>query len=113
MTALNGLTVDRLLADAQLRATLVEVTAEAMRVAASAGAIIDGDAEARVAFMQQLGTFRTSMLQDVDAGRPLELDAILGALVEVGRRRGIATPASCRLYETVRAFAASRGLLPA
>lgn len=112
LTALTGLPVDRLLADHELRAMLTEVTAEAMTVAAAEGAKVEMSAEDRVAFMQRLGAFRTSMLQDADARRAIELDAILGAVLECGARRGIAMPASRRTYALARAFASSRGLLP-
>ena len=113
LTAITGLAVDALLADAELKALLTEVTAETMSVAAAEGAALEGDAEGRVAFMARLGAFRTSMLQDADAGRAIELDAILGAMIEVAGRRNVAVQASRRSYALVRAFAASRGLMPA
>ena len=46
----------------------------------------------------RVGAFKTSMLQDVEAGRPIELDALLGAPREIARRMGIQTPALDRLY---------------
>lgn len=113
LSAITGLAADRILADRELHALLLEVTAEAMSVAAAEGATLESTAEGRVDFMRQLGGFRTSMLQDVDAGRAIELDAILGAMIEVADRRSLTVPASRRLYALVRAFAETRGLLPA
>ncbi len=113
VTALAGCTVEQTLADPGLRQVLLDVTGEAMAVALAEGAVVESDVAARVAAMAPLGAFRTSMLQDVDAGRTIELDAILGALIEVADRAGVAVPASRRLYAEVRAFARSRGLMPA
>lgn len=112
LTALTGLTADRLLADQELTDLLVETITEAMTVAKAEGVVIESDAVRRVAFMARLGAFRTSMLQDADAGRPLELDAILGAMLEIATRRTIAVPASRRLYAITAAFARSRGMMP-
>ncbi len=112
LTALTGLTIDRLLADPELKALLIEIITEAMAVARAEGIEIESDAARRVAFMGRLGAFRTSMLQDADAGRTLELEAILGAMIEVANRRGIDVPASRRLYAMTAAFARSRGMMP-
>ena len=59
-----------------------------------------------------LGAFRTSMLQDVDAGRALELDALVGAVREIGQRVGVATPAIDALFGLARLFGRVRGLYP-
>jgi 2-dehydropantoate 2-reductase len=113
ISALTGYTADRVLADPELKRLLIEVITEAMLVAAAEGATIESDAIRRVAVMGRLGAFRTSMLQDVEADRPLELDAILGAMLEVAGRRSVEVPASRRLYALLSAFAQTRGLLPA
>ncbi len=112
LSALTGLGADQLLADSELKALLVETITEAMAVANGEGIAVESDAARRVAFMARLGPFRTSMLQDADAARPLELDAILGSVLEVAARRNIEVPASRRLYDRVSAFARSRGLMP-
>jgi 2-dehydropantoate 2-reductase len=51
---------------------------------------------------------RTSMQKDFDAGRPLELDAIGGAIVRAGRRQGIRTPVTDELIRRVEARLAAR-----
>jgi 2-dehydropantoate 2-reductase len=56
---------------------------------------------------RELGAFKTSMLQDVEAGRPIELDAIVGAVQEMGRRLDIATPTIDGLLGLTRLFAPS------
>jgi 2-dehydropantoate 2-reductase len=63
--------------------------------------------------MERLLGFRTSMLQDAEAGRTLELDAILAAPVEIARKLGIAVPGLELLLALTSAFAEARGLLPA
>lgn len=112
LTALTGLTTDLLLSDPELKALLTETIAEAMTVARAEGVEVESDAARRVAFMDRLGAFRTSMLQDADASRPLELDAILGAMLEIAARCNIDVPACRRLYAITAAFARSRGMMP-
>ena len=112
LSAITGLSIDALLADLELRRLLAEVIQEAMRVATAEGDKVETDVAQRLAYMVPLGAFRTSMLQDVDAGRPIELDAILGAMLEVATRCKVEVPASRRLYAMVAAFARSRGLMP-
>jgi 2-dehydropantoate 2-reductase len=53
------------------------------------------------------------MLQDVEAGRPIELEAIVGAVRELGQRLGVATPSIDTLYGLTRLFGQVHGLLPA
>jgi 2-dehydropantoate 2-reductase len=50
------------------------------------------------------------MLQDVEAGKPLEIDALLTAVSEIGGRVGVATPSTDALLGLTRVFAAGRGL---
>lgn len=60
----------------------------------------------------KLGAFKPSMLQDVEAGRSIELDAIVGAVHEIGRRLGEPTPHIDALLGLTRLFARTRGLYP-
>jgi 2-dehydropantoate 2-reductase len=62
---------------------------------------------------RKLGAFKTSMLQDAEAARPLEIDAIIGAVKEIGVKVGVATPNIDALFGLVRLFARVRGLYPA
>ncbi len=59
----------------------------------------------------RLGAFKTSMLQDVEAGRAIELEALLGTPIEIARRSAIPTPTLDRLYGLTRLMAESLGLL--
>jgi 2-dehydropantoate 2-reductase len=68
--------------------------------------------EDRMAVARKLGNFRTSMLQDMEQGRPLELDPILGAVVELGDRLGMPTQNLSTVYGLTRLAAQMKGLYP-
>jgi len=112
VSALTGATLDRVLDDELVRT----FCSAAMREAAAVGARIDCDVqespEDRHAVTRRLGAARTSMLQDVDALRPLELDALVGAVREIGARVGVPTPNIDALFGLTRLFGRVRGLYP-
>lgn len=112
LSALTRASCDRLLADAELRAFIAEGMNDAAAVGAAIGCPIAESSDARMAVTARLGPFKTSMLQDLEAGRPLELDALLGAPRELGRRYGVPTPALDRLDALARTLAKSLGLMP-
>lgn len=91
------------------RALAVELMAEAESVAAHLGVKLRVPVERRLSGAEKVGEHKTSMLQDVEAGRSLEVEAILGSVIEIGRRLGVATPrtetlyACCRLLDDVLA----------
>ena len=91
---------------------MLEGMAELASIGASVGCLISESGEDRMAVTARLGAFKTSMLQDVEAGRPIELEALLGAPREIARARGIATPALDRLYGVTRLMAQNLGLMP-
>jgi 2-dehydropantoate 2-reductase len=109
LSALTRATADQILADPECRAWMLEGMGELAAIGASINCPIAESGEDRMKVTARLGAFRTSMLQDVDAGRPIELEALLGAPREIARRNGIATPALDRLYGVTRLMAASLG----
>ena len=112
LSALTRSTADVLLADPALRSWMLEAMAELAAVGAAIGCPIAESGEERMAVTARLGAFRTSMLQDVEAGRgPIELEALLGAPLEIAARAGVATPQLGRLYALTRRMAESLGLL--
>lgn len=113
VSAITGATVDHVLADPLVRAFCSAVMTEAAAVGARIGCPIEQSPEERHAVSARLGAFRTSMLQDVDAGRAIELDAIVGAVHEIAQRLGVATPNVDALLGLTRLFARVRGLYPA
>jgi len=110
VSAITGATADRVLADPLVR----EFCSQAMREAAAIGALLGcpiGQSPAdRHAITAKLGAFKTSMLQDVEGGRPIELDAIVGVVRELGQRLGVATPAIDALFGLARLFGQVRGI---
>ena len=110
MSALVRATVDRIHGDPTCRAWTLEGMAELAEIGAAIGCPITESGEDRIAVALRLGAFKTSMLQDVEAGRPIELEALLGAPREIARAHGIATPALDRLYGVTKLMAESLGL---
>jgi 2-dehydropantoate 2-reductase len=112
VSALTGATTDQLQADDLVR----EFCSAAMREAAAVGAHIGCDVrespEDRHAVTRKLGAFKTSMLQDVEARRAIELDALVGAVREIAERVGVATPYVDALFGLTRLFGRVHGLYP-
>ena len=111
ISALTLATADRILADDDTRAFMLRCMAEAAGIGDAIGCPITESGEDRLAITATLGAFKTSMLQDVEAGRPIELDALLGAPLEIARRSGIAAPNLSALHGLARLMGESRGLL--
>lgn len=112
ISALTGATIDRVLADPLVRGFCSQAMLEAQAIGAGVGCAIDEAPEARHAITARLGAFKTSMLQDVEAGRAIELDAIVGAVSEIGSRLGLAMPHIHALLGLTRLMARVRGLYP-
>lgn len=112
VSALTGATTDVILADPLVHAFMLRGMAEAAAVGARIGCAIEQSGEERMKLARDLGVFRTSMLQDADAGRAIELDAIVGAVHEIGQRVGVATPDIAALLGLTRLMGRQRGLYP-
>ena len=110
VSAMTGATGDRILADPLVMAYCHAVMREAAAIGAKLGCPIEQTPEDRSRITARLGAFRTSMLQDAEAGRPLELDAIVGVVHELGQRVGIATPNVDALFGLARLFGRVHGL---
>ena len=113
ISAFTGATADRILDDPGVRRFCLDVMAEAAAIGAAIGCPIAQSGEDRIAVTRQLGAFKTSMLQDVEAGKPVEIDALLSAAREIGERVGVATPHLDTLLGLARLHARVRGLYPA
>jgi len=112
VSALTGATTDRVLDDELVRAFCAGAMREAAAVGARIGCDVRESADDRQAVTRKLGVFKTSMLQDVEAGRSIELDALVGAVREIGQRVGVATPLIDALFGLTRLFGQLRGLYP-
>jgi 2-dehydropantoate 2-reductase len=112
VSAITGATADRVLADPLVRAFNSAAMAEAAAIGARIGCPIAQAPEERHAITAQLGAFKTSMLQDVEAGRAIELDALVGAVREIAAGLQLQTPNIDALMGLTRLFAQGRGLYP-
>ena len=112
ISAITGATGDRMLADPLVREFCSAAMREAALIGARLGCPIDTPPEERHAVTARLGAFRTSMLQDAEAGRAIELDAIVGVVCELGRRLGVPTPTIDALFGLTRLYGRVHGLYP-
>ena len=110
LSALTRSTADRILADPECRNWMLEGMGELAAIGAAIGCPITESGEDRMKVTARLGAFKTSMLQDVEAGRPIELEALVGAPREIAQSRGIPTPALDRLYSVTKLMAEGLGL---
>jgi 2-dehydropantoate 2-reductase len=104
VSVLTGTTNDTMAADPGVRRVFTAMIEEANAVGAQYGLASDMSVEARIDLGGSLKGFRTSMLQDMDKGRPVELDTIVRAVTDMGKKAGVATP----VIDTVFALAAQR-----
>ncbi|MBA4265132.1 MAG: 2-dehydropantoate 2-reductase, partial [Comamonadaceae bacterium] len=88
------------------------VMLEAKAIGERIGIPIDQQPEDRHAVTLKLGAFKTSMLQDVEARRAVELDALVSAVRELGQLTGVATPFTDALLGLSRLHAQTLGLYP-
>lgn len=110
ISALTGATTDRILDDELVRGFVSSVMLEAKEIGARIGIPIAQQPEDRHAVTRKLGAFKTSMLQDMEAGKPLELDALVTVVKELGALTGVATPFTDALLGLSRLQARVRGL---
>jgi 2-dehydropantoate 2-reductase len=113
VSAITGAPCDQILDDPLVRAYCSAVMREAQAIGQRIGCGIDQQPDDRHAVTRKLGSFKTSMLQDVEAGRPIELDALVAVVREMGQHLGLATPNIDALLGLTRLMARTRGLYPA
>ena len=110
VSALTGATTDLILDDPLVRDFISQVMREAKEIGARIGIPIDQQPEDRHAVTRKLGAFKTSMLQDVEAGKPVELDALVTVVQELGVRTAVPTPFTDALLGLARLQARVKGL---
>jgi 2-dehydropantoate 2-reductase len=113
VSAITGATTDRILDDELVRGFISQVMLEAKAIGERIGIPIAQEPEDRHAMTRKLGAFKTSMLQDVQAGKPVELDALVSAVRELGQLTQVATPFTDALLGLSRLHARGLGLYPA
>jgi 2-dehydropantoate 2-reductase len=112
ISAVTGATTDLIMGDELVRGFISSVMLEAKEVGARIGISIEQTVEDRHAVTMKLGAFRTSMLQDMQAGKPVELDAMVTAVQEIGRLTNVATPCTDALLGLARLSFRQRGIYP-
>ncbi len=108
VSALTTQTLADLIEDDGTRSVARAMMVEGQAVAEALGVKFALDVDARIEGGKQVGRHRTSMLQDLESGRPLEIEALLGAVVEMASWVGIDTPMCAAMLALVRQRAAMR-----
>ncbi|HEY9027204.1 MAG TPA: 2-dehydropantoate 2-reductase [Burkholderiaceae bacterium] len=112
ISAITGATTDRIIGDELLRRLTSSAMLESGRIGERLGFAITQTPEERHAITRKLGAFKTSMLQDVEAGRAIELDSLVGAVRELGAQVGVETPLIDAIFGLARVFGQVHGLYP-
>jgi 2-dehydropantoate 2-reductase len=109
VSALTRGTLAAITGDERTRELLRSLMGEVDAVARAAGVEVDLGVDRRLEGAARVGEHKTSMLQDVEAGRPLEVEALVGSVVELGRLLEVPTPALEVVYTLTRQLSASLG----
>ena len=109
VSALTVTTADQLIQNREVKAYMVEIMREVLAIGRAVGVDADIDPEARIDMARALGRFKTSMHQDLEAGKPLEIDGLLAGTLEIARKAGVRAPYTESLYGLIRARAQSTG----
>jgi 2-dehydropantoate 2-reductase len=110
ISMLTGATTDLIIDDDLVRGFISTIMLEAREIGARIGVPIAESPEDRHAVTRKLGAFKSSMLQDVEAGRAVELDALVSAVRELGQLAGVQTPFTDALLGLARLKARQLGL---
>jgi 2-dehydropantoate 2-reductase len=113
ISALTGATLVEMVQHPEVSRLVREVMAETEAVAGRLDVELPISIDQRMAGAEKVGPHKTSMLQDLEAGRPMEIEALVGAVVELGERVGVAMPATRAVYACVKLLDAVRGARPA
>ncbi|QTD91128.1 2-dehydropantoate 2-reductase [Burkholderia anthina] len=110
LSALTGSTAEQLLDDPYTEHLALRMMEEAAAIGAKLGLHTGMSGPERIAVTRKLGAFKTSMLQDFEAGRPLEIGPILGVFPELGRKLDVPTPYCDAVLGLLRQRAENSGL---
>lgn len=102
VSALTGATLVQMVRDRDVSALIRNMMREVELVSQKLGMELPITIEQRMAGAEKVGEHKTSMLQDLEAGRPMELEALVGAVVELGERLGVAMPHTQTVYSCAK-----------
>jgi 2-dehydropantoate 2-reductase len=109
VAALTLATANRLIADEYVKAYMVAIMRECLAIGRAVGVDADIDPEARMDMARRLGVFKPSTLQDMEAGKSLEIDGLLIGTLEVAQKAGVPAPFTESLAGLARLRAESTG----
>jgi len=109
ISALTGGTLEELARHPEVSKVIRSVMMETEAVAAKLGIELPISIDQRMAGAEHVGAHKTSMLQDYEAGRPMELEAVVGAVIELGERLGVAMPSTRAVYACAKLLDERRG----
>jgi 2-dehydropantoate 2-reductase len=109
VSALTHATLEELCTFPPSRALCMEMMREAQAIGEKLGAKFGVSLEKRIAGAAAVGAHKTSTLQDVESGRPMELEALLGSVLELGRLTGLPTPHLSAVYGCASLLARTLG----
>ena len=109
VSALTMSTADRLIENPAVKDYMVKIMREVLAIGRAVGVDADIDPEARIDMARALGKFKTSMLQDLEAGKPLEIDGLLAGTLEIARKAGVPAPYTESLFGLIKARAEATG----
>lgn len=109
LSALTSATLDVITGRPDLRSVCRGMMLEGQAIAEALGIRFAIDVDKRIDGAAEVGHHKTSMLQDLERGRPMEIDALLGAVVELGEVVGVTTPLSSAVLALVRERARQAG----
>jgi len=109
ISALTGGTLEELVRHGETNRLVRDLMVETECVAGKLGIELPISIDQRMAGAEKVGAHKTSMLQDYEAGRPMELEAVVGAVVELGERLGVPMPAMRAVYACAKLLDEHRG----
>jgi 2-dehydropantoate 2-reductase len=109
VSVLTVSTADRLIDDPLIKAYMVGIMREVLAIGRAVGIDAAIDPEARIDMARVLGKFKTSTLQDLEAGKPLEVDGLLAGTLEIAEKAGVQAPLTQSLFGLVRTRAQATG----
>ncbi len=108
ISALTGATLAKMARDPDVNALVRRIMEETIAVGARLGLEVPITIDQRIAGAEKVGEHKTSMLQDLEAGRPIELEAVVGAVVELGERLNVPMPHTRAVYACTKLLAHTR-----
>ena len=112
ISALTGSTLEDVVKDSGTRAVAEAMMREAQTIGAALGVRFPVDLDRRIKGASEVGAHKTSMLQDLERGRPMEIDALVTAVQELGQMTHVPTPSIDTVLALVRRLAIGRGSYP-